>query len=236
MLEVSPPIYMLEQLCTHDHHHLTLEDLLIIVLKNGLNEDNAIMILFTAHKLNAIKIIVLTRQFIVSRRQCYYIRSNWMHLLLSHNKFFLIVAKIMMKMSIEYDPKYYDNVFTTPEAKEGTRRVVYLNETLEKGCQHTNARNEFKKDPYRKLSLQNICIKTLEQNLCCENVFDILLHTKVLKLQNLREKIKTFIWTNLNLMKERWQNLEKPILNCLIMRSKLCWKSIVTITARSVFN
>ena len=32
----------------------------------------------------------------------------------------------------------------------------------------------------------------MEQDLYCENVFDLLLHTRVLKLQNLREKVKTF--------------------------------------------
>ena len=49
----------------------------------------------------------------------------------------------------------------------------------------------------------------MEQNLSCENVFDVLLHAKVLRLWNLREKVKSFIWANLKLMKERWQSLEK---------------------------
>ena len=57
--------------------------------------------------------------------------------------------------------------------------------------------------------LQDICIKTLEENLCCENVFNVLEHAKILKLCNLREKVKSFIWANLKLMKERWQSLEK---------------------------
>ena len=91
------------------------------VLENGLNEDNALIILMATYKLNAMKIIRITRRFIMRRRKCPYMKSHWGHLLLGHPKIFVIVAKIMMEIDVEYD----DNVFTTFVVKEGTIRSNY---------------------------------------------------------------------------------------------------------------
>lgn len=206
MLKIYPlpdyHIYWFEKMCMEKHHlftkmNLTLEDLFITVLKYGIYNENAFIILITAHRSNAMKIVELARRFINKERRI--MRFYWGHLELVHNKIFVIAAKIMMGMDIEYN----DNDFTNHEVKE------LKSQSLERGWLHTNAMNGLKKDPYRKLSLQNICIKSLEQNLSCENVFDVLLYAKVLRLWNLREKVKSFIWTNLKLMKEKWQSLEK---------------------------
>ena len=206
MLKIYPGTdyytYWFEKICTEKHHiftkmNLTLEDVFIIVVKYGMHSVNAFIILIAAHRSNAMKIVELARGFINKEKRI--MRFHWGHLKFVHNKIFVIAAKIMMGMDIEY----HDNDFTNQEVKE-------LNSpSLERVWPQTNAVNGLKKDPYRKLSLQNICIKSLEQSLSCENVFDVLLYAKVLRLWNLRETVKSFIWTNLKSMKESWQNLEK---------------------------
>ena len=100
---------------------LTLEDLIIPVLETGLHEDNALPILMAAHKLNAKKVLEITRRYLMRRRKCVYMNMHWAHLLLVHRKMFLIVAKIMFEIGFEYNA----NVFNAFEVKDGTKVSNY---------------------------------------------------------------------------------------------------------------
>ena len=102
--------------------NLSLQDLFMTVLEDGLNEQNALTTLMIAHETNALKIISLTRGFIMTRRKCVNIKSNWGHLLSTHPKIFLTVAKIMMGMNIEYDANAFTTFF---EVKKGIRISNY---------------------------------------------------------------------------------------------------------------
>ena len=83
--------------------NLSLEDLFMTVLEDGLNEQNALITLMVAHEIKAMKIITITRGFIMRRRKRSNMKYQWCHLLLVHPKIYLIVAKIMMGINIEYD-------------------------------------------------------------------------------------------------------------------------------------
>ena len=112
--------------CITDHQlytktSLTLEDLFIPVLENGLHEDNALVILMAAYKLNAKKVLEITRRYLMRRRKCAYMNMHFVHLLLAHRKIFFIVAKIMFEIGFEYDA----NVFNAFEVKHGTKWSNY---------------------------------------------------------------------------------------------------------------
>ena len=118
--------YTFRMKCINDHQlytklSLTMEDLFIPVLENGLREDNALVILMAAHKLNAKKVVGITRRYLMRRRKCVYITMHWGHLLLVHRKIFFIVAKIMFEIGFEYD----HNVFNAFEVKLGSKVSNY---------------------------------------------------------------------------------------------------------------
>ena len=112
--------------CINDHDlftkiNLTLEDLFIAVLERGLHEGNALAILMAAYKLNAKKVIEITRRYVMNRRKCPYMRIHWVHLLSAHRKMFFIAVKIMMEIGFEHDT----NVFNSFEVKHGTKMSNY---------------------------------------------------------------------------------------------------------------
>ena len=118
--------YTFRMKCINDHqlytkHSLTMEDLFLPVLENGLTEDNALVILMAAHKLNAQRVVDMTRRFLMRRRKCVYLTMHWGHLLLVHRKIFFIVAKIMFEIGFEYD----HNVFNSFELKLGSKVSNY---------------------------------------------------------------------------------------------------------------
>ena len=77
-----------------------------------------------------------------------------------------------MKNYLPDDISNSTSVHQKKSESEDIRMSYNAEEFIERRCDHLCVEFcEIKKDGYEKLSLQNICIKPLEENLFCENVF-----------------------------------------------------------------
>ena len=56
---------------------LTLEDIFVAVMEDGLMMDNVIKVLLAAQKVNARKVVQKASEFIWNKRKCKYMKNQW---------------------------------------------------------------------------------------------------------------------------------------------------------------
>ena len=76
---------------------LTLEDVVIAVMEDGLMMDNAIKILLAAGKLKAKKVVQKAGEFIWKKRECRFMKNQWKDLQNEYLMIFLCAGKILFQ-------------------------------------------------------------------------------------------------------------------------------------------